>query len=211
MLFVEPVSPPASTDRGLPVDRFYVERFLEMWAEDVRGRVLAVGDASDATRFGGGRVDRIDVLDPRTTAGGSSSSDVLAAAATLPDGAFDCVLLPQALHRTFDVQAAARTLRRLLTPGGVLLLTVPGISAVSGDASGSTTQWSFTRHSVGRLFAPVFGQHHVEVAQYGNALTATACLQGLAADELSWRTLTAVDERFPVTVTVRAVRPVAGA
>jgi hypothetical protein len=74
MLFAEPVSPPAGGGRGLPIDRFYVERFLGLWAEDVRGRVLEVGDWNYASRFGGGRVDRADALAPRTRGGSGTFS-----------------------------------------------------------------------------------------------------------------------------------------
>jgi SAM-dependent methyltransferase len=134
----------------------------------------------------------------------------LADGAGLPDEAFDCVVLTQTLHLVFDVHAAARTLHRVLKPGGVLLLTVPGISPVSTDEWASTWYWSFTRHSARRLFEGVFGAQAVEVGQHGNALAATAFLQGLAAQELPGRGLEVVDPQFPVTITVRAVRAVEG-
>jgi hypothetical protein len=200
---VEPVSRQSGSDRGLPVDRYYVEDFLAKWAEDVRGRVLEDGDPGYTQRFGGSRVTRADVLDVHEGAEGTDLAD----GAGLPDAAFDGLLLTQTLHLVFDVHAAARTMHRILRPGGVLLLTVPGISPVSADPSAGTRHWSFTRHSARRLFEGVFGAHNVQVEQYGNAVSALGRLQGLAAHELAPRVLDTRDEQFPVTVAVRAVRP----
>jgi hypothetical protein len=39
-----PISDKWGGDRGLPVDRYYIEQFLDAWSEDVRGRVLEIGD-----------------------------------------------------------------------------------------------------------------------------------------------------------------------
>lgn len=49
-------------DRGLSVDRWYVERFLRLHAVDIRGRVLEVADSAYTARFGGAAVTRADVL-----------------------------------------------------------------------------------------------------------------------------------------------------
>ena len=49
-------------DRGTPVDRFYIERFLSCCDADIRDRVLEIGDNSYTKRFGGNRVTRSDVL-----------------------------------------------------------------------------------------------------------------------------------------------------
>src|SRR3990170_7811785 len=41
---VEPISREFGFDRGLPVDRHYIERFLSAHSSDIRGRVLEIGD-----------------------------------------------------------------------------------------------------------------------------------------------------------------------
>ena len=64
-----PVLPAAPVHRryglrvGRPVDQFYIEHFLERHADDVRGRVLEVLDATYTRRFGGEAVVQADVLD----------------------------------------------------------------------------------------------------------------------------------------------------
>ena len=125
----QPVSADFGWDRGTPVDRIYVERFLATNGGDVRGRALEIGDAAYCRRFGSG-VTRQEVLhvDPAnrnaTIIGDLSQPDVLE-----PDS-FDCLLITQTLHLIFDLRQAAAQLHRALAPGGVLLLTVPGITPV---------------------------------------------------------------------------------
>src|SRR3954471_8448929 len=50
-------------DRGLPVDRFYIERFLAARADRIHGEVLELRDAGYTRRFGGERVSRAHVVD----------------------------------------------------------------------------------------------------------------------------------------------------
>ena len=57
-----PISRKFGVDRGLPVDRFYIERFLEAEADSIRGQVLEIGEDTYTRRFGGQRVTGNDVL-----------------------------------------------------------------------------------------------------------------------------------------------------
>jgi hypothetical protein len=57
-----------------------------------------------------------------------------------------------------------------------------------------------------RLFGDRFGSEHVEVDSYGNVLTAVAFLMGMAEEELSLDELDTRDDRFPVLISVRAVK-----
>src|SRR5678815_4181077 len=62
LLSVRPKSDHWGWDRGTPVDRYYIERFLAAHADDVRGNVLEVKDADYTKRYGRDVV-RTDVLD----------------------------------------------------------------------------------------------------------------------------------------------------
>ena len=48
-------------DRGRPIDRVYIERFLQEHAADLRGRGVEIYEPTYLERFG--RCDRIDVLE----------------------------------------------------------------------------------------------------------------------------------------------------
>ncbi|HWJ55601.1 MAG TPA: glycosyltransferase [Vicinamibacterales bacterium] len=201
---VTPISPDFGFDRGLPVDRYYIEKFLARHASEIAGRVLEVGDDSYTRRFGGVRVTRADILhvhagNPRATFVGDLTDP-----SVLPENTFDCIVLTQTLHLIYDVRLAIDRLRRALAPGGVLLVTAPGISAIDRGEWGSTWFWSFTAVSMRRLFGEVFGEAAVMLEEYGNVLSATAFLQGLAVEELTRDDLAPLDHAYPVILGVRA-------
>lgn len=201
-----PLSRQFGYDRGSPVDRYYIEGFLADSAHLITGRVLEVGSADYTERFGGDRVTRADVLNVAPGNPATTFVADLADAPGLPSGAFDAIVLTQTLHLVYDLPAAVATLHRILAPGGTLLLTVPGISPVSHDTWDDTWYWSMTPLAVDRLFSSVFGEENAEVSSYGNVLSSTAFLHGMAAEELSQGELDVPDPQFPLLVALRATR-----
>jgi SAM-dependent methyltransferase len=122
---------------------------------------------------------------------------------------FDCVILTQTLQYIFDLPAALRTVFRILKPGGVALVTVPGISKTSphsDEGLSHSWHWSFTSISAKRLFEEIFLEKNVCVDAYGNVLAAMAFLQGLATEDLRQEEMDHYDPAYPVTITVRAVK-----
>jgi hypothetical protein len=204
-----PLSRHFGSERGLPIDRYYVERFLTENAHAIDGRVLEIGDASYTHRFGGQRVTRSDVLNVNASDPGTTIVADLTQAEHIPDHTFDCVILTQTLHLIYDLHAAVGTVHRILKPGGTLLATFPGISAISADQWADTWYWSLTPLAASRLFHPPFGSENVEITHHGNVLTSVAFLQGMATHELRPTELNTPDAQFPMLITVRALRPVA--
>jgi SAM-dependent methyltransferase len=202
-----PISADFGYGRGGPVDRHYVEAFLELHSDDIRGRVLEVGDASYTRHFGGDRVTRADVLHVDEGAPEATFVGDLADGAFLPEGAFDCIVLTQTLHLIYDFPAALRTLARVLAPGGVLLLTVPGISNVAGDEWGATWHYSFTDHALRRAAGEAFAGWDVNVTSHGNVLAAVAFLHGLGRGELTAAELDVVHVEYAIVHALRAVKP----
>jgi GT2 family glycosyltransferase/SAM-dependent methyltransferase len=203
---VTPISRDFGFDRGTPIDRYYVEAFLQRHAEDIRGRVLEVGDDAYSRRFGGGRITRQDVLHVSPVAAAATIIGDLSQPGLLPADAFDCMVLTQTLHLIYDLRAAVAEIHGGLRPGGVLLLTTPGISQIDRGRWGDRWYWSLTPRSALRLFGDAFGADNVEVEAFGNVFAATAFLQGLALEEVDRAMLDVPDEAYPIIVTVRARR-----
>ncbi len=203
---VDPVSTDFGWDRGTPIDRFYVESFLDDARGDVAGRVLEIGDDAYSRRFGGDRIEVQDVL--HVHAGNPAATIVgdLSEVGVLPEATFDCIVLTQTLHLVYDLRAAVERLHASLRPGGVLLLTVPGISQIDRGEWGGQWYWALTPAAVTRLLGDVFGEELVAVEGRGNAFAATAFLQGLAVEEVDGGSLRSLDPAYPVVVTARAQR-----
>lgn len=204
---LEPVSRSFGHDRGTPIDRYYIERFLQRHSRDMHGRTLEVGDATYTRRFGEDRVTHADIL--HTPPGGRNATIIgdLASGQGIPAAAFDCIILTQVLPFIFDVRAAVANCHRALKPGGVILATVPCISQISQfDMERWGDFWRFTTLSARRLFGEAFAGGTVEVESHGNVLAATAFLQGLAVEEVTKDRLDHHDPVYQLIVTIRAVR-----
>lgn len=200
-----PISPDFGWDRGMPIDRYYIERFLADCSVDINGRALEIGDASYCERFGRG-ITRQDVLHVSADNPVATIVGDLTAPGTLPDAAFDCMVLTQTLHLIYDMRAAVERIHRSLKPGGVLLLTVPGISQIDRGEWGETWYWSLTGQSARRLFGECFGAGNIAVTVYGNVYAATCYINGLVQEEVDLQKLLPQDPAYPVIVAVRAQR-----
>jgi SAM-dependent methyltransferase len=204
---LEPVSRSFGFERGLPVDRWYIERFLRAHAADIRGRVLEVQEPAYTQMIGGDRVEHSEVLhaapgNPEATLVGD-----LVTGEGIPDGEFDCFVCTQTLQFIYDLPAAVAGTRRALRDGGVLLASVPGITQISRvDRERWGEYWRFTAQAVSRLFGDVYGAANVTVEAHGNVLAAACFLYGYAAEDLSEAELAHRDPDYELIVMVRAVR-----
>jgi SAM-dependent methyltransferase len=202
-----PASRKFAFDRGTPIDRLLVERFLEKHAADIRGRVLEVADREYTVRFGGDRVTRSDILhavpgNPEATIVGD-----LVTGKGLRWGVFDCLVITQTLHVIFDIRAAVKNIHRMLRTGGTALVSIPGISQISRyDTDRWGDFWRMTPDAAKLLFADVFPPGRVTVEACGNVRLATAFLYGLSAEEVPPGAFSEIDRDYPLLVFVRAVK-----
>ena len=189
-------------DRGKPVDRWYIERFLDEHRADVRGAVLEVAESTYTQWYGDGDVTASDVLhhtgnDDATVVGDLTTGE------GLPEQKYDCFICTQTLPFIYDLDAAIRGISMVLKPGGVVLATVPGISQVSReDKRDWGDWWRFTSQGTTRLFEERFDD--VDVQAHGNVLSSAAFLYAYAAEELNDAELAHRDPDYELLITVRA-------
>lgn len=196
-------------DRGGPIDRYYIESFLEENARYIKGHALEIGDNEYTLKYGGSQVKKSDVLHIQKENPNATIIGDLSNADHIPSKTFDCFVFTQTLHLIYDFKAALKTCNRILKPGGVLLLTVPGISQKDSGEWEDNWLWAFTSKSMKLLFEETFPEFGVEIEinTFGNVLTSSAFLYGMGVGELTKEELDYKDDCYQQIITVKAIKP----
>ncbi|NTU70923.1 MAG: class I SAM-dependent methyltransferase [Coriobacteriia bacterium] len=201
-----PIHPGFGIEVGTSVDRYYIDRFIGQHSNAIRGRVLEIGDRVSTTQFGTG-VTQSDVLhfeegNPEATIVGDLSD-----CPEIADNTYDCIILVQTLHYIYDMERALRSLHRILAPGGMLLVSVPGISPVSRyDMDHWGDRWRLTTLAARELFATTFDPENTEVTGHGNTLSTICFMEGITQEHLRPRDLEASHPDYELIVTIAAVK-----
>jgi SAM-dependent methyltransferase len=200
---VEPFSSYFGFDRGTPVDRYYLEQFLDAHRASITGDVLEIQMVAYVRRYGHDvrRADSVDI-DPRL--GATFVCDLARSDGVLPGEAYDCFLMPSTLQHLRDPEASLRHALRVLRPGGVLLATAVGFVPLIPDGP---DYWRHSAQGWTELLDRVWPGGEVEVRSHGNCLAAVACMLGLAVEELTPAELDVTDARYPVVISVVCRKP----
>lgn len=202
---LSPVSRVFGFDRGTPIDRHYIEKFLLGHAPLITGAVLEVGGLNYTRMFAPAALGCARILDYRSPPDGSTVVADLSNPDECPAEIADCFVCTHTFNFIFDVNAAARSAWKLLKPGGTLLATVAAITQISRyDSERWGDYWRFTPDSVRQIFQPVFGSD-LQIESFGNLAAAIALLRGEAAEDLSdLSLLDHSDPDYPVVIAIVA-------
>jgi hypothetical protein len=201
---LKPVSEQFGLDRGTPIDRYYIEKFLQSHAAHIKGDVLEIAENTYSKKFGTD-VTAFEILhynneNPQATIIGD-----LTDISTLPENKIDCFVCTQTFQFIYNFKDAIRGARHLLKKDGVLLATFAGISQISRyDMERWGEYWRFTTLSAAKAFVEEFGIGKVQVDFYGNVLSAVAFLEGISAEELTPEELDFKDNNYEVLITLIA-------
>ncbi len=201
-----PFSTQFGYDRGGPLDRYYIENFLNENSSLIGGRVLEIGDNVYTLKYGGSNVTKSDILHIDDSNEQATFVGDLSNAPHIPSNTFDCIVLTQTLHLIYDFKGAIETCYRLLKQGGTLLITVPGISHIAQDGWGKYWLWSFTDASMQRIMEESFPTEKISIKTFGNVLVASAFLYGMGFPEIKKEQLDQHDPHYQVIITVRAIK-----
>src|SRR5207249_3856677 len=127
---LEPLTRSFGYDRGQPIDRYYIEKFLGRHSVDISGHVVEIGDNRYTRQFGGEHVTFSDVLDQYHPDSAPTIVADLTNADHVPSNTFNCIIITQTLQFIYNVHAAVKTLHRILTQGGVVLGSLPSLSPI---------------------------------------------------------------------------------
>ncbi|MEJ7769217.1 MAG: methyltransferase domain-containing protein [Chitinophagaceae bacterium] len=201
-----PFSKSFGFERGGPVDRYYIENFLLAESRLIKGRVLEIGDNEYTVRFGKQHVTKSDILHVDSSNTSATIIGDLSHVPQVEDNTFDCIILTQTLHLVYDYIAVIKSCYRILKPGGVLLLTVPGLTPIDHGEWKENWLWSFNERVMAKILSEVFKASDLELHTYGNVRVAAAFLYGAGISEVPKKVMDNTDEHFPVIVTARAVK-----
>ena len=195
----KPLSGMYGMDRGTPIDRPLIERFLAQHASHIRGRVIEVGDPRYTNKFGTA-VETSDILDiVQTTDHKPTVIADLDEELSVPASLFDCVIATQVLQFVRKPTTALENLGRALSPSGVLLLTVPCLSRSDPTPTGREgDRWRWTPAGLNALLEAALPGARADVVGLGNVLTCVGFLVGAVAEELDESELTFDDPEFPL-------------
>lgn len=203
---LKPISEKFGMDRGKPIDRYYIEKFLESQNGYVKGRALEVAESTYSEKFGA-NVTSFEILYPNNTLKKATIIGDLSKPETLPENAVDCFIATQTYNFIYDFKEAIRSSHKILDKNGVLLATVSGISQISRyDMDRWGDYWRFTSLSSQKIFEEIFGVGNVEITVYGNAFAAVAFLQGLAIEDVDTDKLDYFDKDYECVIGIRAVK-----
>lgn len=204
----KPISTVFGFDRGTPIDRYYIERFLRDHADYITGNILEIAEDTYTKKYGK-NILHSDILHVDGTNKNATIIGDLTLHTHLPHGRYNNIICTQTLNFIFDSHAAIEGIYALLAPGGVALVTVAGLCQISRyDMDRWGDYWRFTTLSIGKLFMDIFGEGNIEVLSYGNVLSAIALLEGITVEELTPRELDVPDEDYQITIGVIANKPV---
>jgi glycosyltransferase involved in cell wall biosynthesis len=198
-----PLSIEFGYDRGGPVDRYYIENFLQKESKNIKGRVMEIGDNEYTLKYGGNAVTQSDILHVDATNSKATFVGDLTHAPQVPDNTFDCVVLTQTLHLIYDFKAALATCHRILKPGGVLLMTNPYITPIDHGEWKETWYWAFTDKVIKKLCEEMFPGAKVDVETFGNVYVASAFLYGMGISEVTKKMMDHRDQQFQVITTAK--------
>lgn len=210
LLFLDnqkPYSNVFGLDKCTPIDRLYIEHFLNINKEYITGSILEVAESTYSHKFGR-NVTNFQILHYDTSNDIATITGDLSAPESLPSGVCDCFICTQTLNFIFDVQSAIKGSYKLLSPGGIFLGTVAGLSQISRyDMDRWGDYWRFTDLSVKLMFEKVFGENMVETVVFGNALAATAFIQGIPVEEiLNKNKLMEIDDNYQLIIGIKAIK-----
>jgi hypothetical protein len=200
---VEPFSRRFGFDRGTPIDRYYLHRFLEANATAISGDVLEIQESGHTRRFGRalGAVHSVDI-NPAFSP--TYVCDLSQAEGVIPSDRYDCFLLPNTLCMLRNVEGCLREALRVVRPRGVVLATTATFVPLASDAP---DYWRLSVEGWREIVARAWPGCPVRVEGHGNCLAAVAAMLGLAAEELTPAELDALDPQYPVLITLRCDKP----
>ena len=195
-----PASRAFGSERGKPIDRYYIENFLDDNKQYVHGDTLEIAETTYSLKYGEDRISHAYMLHVKGW-GENAIKGNLETGEGIEEVRYDTLIITQTLMFTYELKSVAENIYKTLKFGGSALITVAGISQIARtDADRWGSYYGFHEDALRRLFEPLFGRKNVNVKSYGNVKTAIAMLYGLCCEDLEESDFAVYDKDYPVIV-----------
>lgn len=187
--------------RGTPIDRYYIEEFLDKNKSYIKGDVLEIAENTYTKKFGDSEkiynswILHVDAQGKNMIRGDFETGE------GIQQNSMDCIILTQTLPFIYCLESAIKNIYGMLKKNGSLLITVSGICQISRyDMDRWGDYWRFTDLSLRRLMEMVANPEKIDIYTYGNVKSACAFLYGIASEELAEEDLKYNDPDYQVTI-----------
>ncbi len=193
-----PIERDFGSNRGKPLDRYYIEEFIEKNRSIIRGKVLEIGDDRYSKKY----LDnsQINVLRGKNNRNYiNHEGDLLDFNSLKSIGKFDTLILTNVINFIYEYDIAIKNIAKLITKDGKCLFSVSGLSGLSKfDNERWGDYWRFSEKSLYLSLKKHF--HNVEIDYFGNASVAAASILGIVTEDLPESTLKIKDYDYPVII-----------
>jgi SAM-dependent methyltransferase len=184
---------------GTPVDRYYLDRFIELIRPDVQGNVLEIGGSLDNRQ----NYQLVHADAYRTLDYPELADDIVGDAAdpeVVAEHSFDCILAFNVLEHCEKPQAVIDNMHRWLKPGGIAMVLVPTAQKLHAAPK---DYWRPLPDALESMFK---AYKRCDLHIYGTLTAVIANLHGISAEELSESELLDYHPDYPVVSCATAVK-----
>lgn len=190
-------------ERGMAVDRVFIEDFIKKNSNLIRGTVIEIGDDRYMSEYKG-QIENSIVM--HVNGWGGIKGD-LSTGEGIDNDLADCLICTQTLQHIYDIHPCIKNIYRLLKPGGTALVTNGCLAELSlYDYHNWGEYWKFTDQTAARMFGESFKMENVTIETYGNMKIAMAFLYGMCAEELLEDDFLYRDEQYPMIIAIKATK-----
>ena len=187
---------------GTPIDRAYIDNFLENNKTDISRDVMEIAEDIYTVRYGT-EVKKSYIL--HVNGWNNSIKGNLATGEGIQSNLVDCIICTQTIQMIYEIEDALKNIYKLLKKDGVALITIHGISQLSmGDYNNWGEYWRITAKTAFRLAESAgFEPDNINVESFGNVKTVMCFLYGMCQEQLNKDDFMYNDEQFPLMICMR--------
>lgn len=189
--------------RGTPVDRVYIDCFLQLNCQYIKGAVLEFGDDHYYRKFCKDNNSNCEIFTSEIDNRINDVKRIYGDLTRLDDQVlekYDTIICTNVLNFIYDINSAVIGLHKLLKTGGTCLITLASysthISKYDNDRWGD--YWRFSEKSAKTIFQNLFSIK--ESCVFGNSYASVAQMYGYCVEDLEIKKIFVTEDEYVMLV-----------